>query len=107
MDDLDSLRICPECDCRFCFEAAAEPWTPDSWLLVVQCPNCWNAWRLTVSDLVLRLFEHALDEDGRCIEATLTELADANERAAARQLEDEVERFAAALEAGAILPIDF
>jgi hypothetical protein len=107
MDDFDSLRICPECDCRLCFESAAEPLTPDLWLVVVQCPNCWNAWRRTVNDVELELFEHALDEDTRLIQAAAEELVLAGAMAEAEQLAAEVARFAAALEADAILPMDF
>jgi hypothetical protein len=107
MDEFESLRICPKCDCRLCFESAAEPITPDNWLVVVQCPNCWHAWRVTVNDVVLELFEHALDEDTHVIEAVLDALAYDNARAEAQQLAAEVERFAAALEANAIVPMDF
>jgi len=107
MDDFESLRICPKCDCRLCFESAAEPLTHEFWLVVVQCPNCWFAWRRQVSDMVLELFEHALDEDTRVIEAELDEMTWDNERREAKQLAAEVERFAAALEADAIVPMDF
>ena len=107
MNDLDSLRICPECDCRLCFESAAEPLTPDAWLVVVQCPNCWHAWRVTVGDVALELFENALDDDTRVIEATLDELTYANAVAEAEQLMVEVERFVRALAANAIVPMDF
>jgi len=107
MDDYESLRICPDCDCRFCFESAAEPMTPDLWLVVVQCPNCWGAWRRTVSDVELELFEHALDDDTRVIEAEVEEMVIACALADAEQLAVEVARFAAALEADAILPMDF
>jgi len=107
MDDYESLRICPECDCRLCFESAAEPITPEHWLVVVQCPNCWYAWRRMVDDLVLELFERALDDDTLAIEIALDEIAVANARAEAERLAAEVQRFAAALEAGAIVPMDF
>jgi hypothetical protein len=107
MDDFESLRICPKCDCRLCFESAAEPLTFDSWLIVVQCPNCWHAWRQTVSDVVLELFEHALDDDVRVIEAAFEDLAIANARDEAKSLAAEVERFVAALAADAIVPMDF
>lgn len=107
MDDFDSLRICPECDCRLCFESAAEPITPDLWLVVVQCPNCWGAWRRTVSDVELELFEHALDDDTRVIEDAVETLVIENAVTEAMQLEAEVARFTAALEADAILPMDF
>jgi hypothetical protein len=107
MDELESLRICPKCHCRLCFESAAEPITFSSWLLVVQCPNCWHAWRKTVNDIVLELFEHALDEDMHVIQAALDEMVAATARDEARQLAAEVERFAAALRADAIVPMDF
>jgi len=90
MDDFDSLRICPECDCRFCFESAAEPITAELWLIVVQCPNCWHAWRRTVGDVELELFEHALDDDTRVIEAILDQVSLENAVAEAEQLEAEI-----------------
>jgi hypothetical protein len=107
MDQFESLRICPNCDCRLCFESAAEPITPESWLVVVQCPNCWDSWSATVGDVVLELFEHALDEDTRVIEETLDALAYENARTEAQELAAEVARFAAALRADAIVPMDF
>jgi hypothetical protein len=107
MDDFDSLRICSHCDCRLCFESAAEPLTPDSWLVVLQCPNCWHAWSTTVSDVALELLEHALDDDMRVIAAAAEEMALATAFAEAELLSAEVARFAAALEADAILPMDF
>jgi hypothetical protein len=107
MDDFESLRICPKCDCRLCFESAAEPLTAELWLVVVQCPNCWFAWRRQVTDLVLELFEYALDDDARVIEAELDELASANRLSEAKRLAAEAARFMAALEADAIVPMDF
>src|SRR4051812_8552511 len=107
MDTFESLRICPKCDCRLCFESAAEPLTRELWLVVVQCPNCWHAWRGTVTDLVLEAFERILDDDTLDIEIALDEIAAANARDEAKQLAAEVQRFAAALEAGAIVPMDF
>jgi hypothetical protein len=107
MDDFDSLRICPNCDCRLCFESAAEPLTPELWLVVVQCPNCWGAWSRTVGDVELELFEQALDDDTHAIEAELDQLAWSNAVAEAEQLAAEVARFATALELDAIVPMDF
>jgi hypothetical protein len=107
MDDFDSLRICPDCDCRLCFESAAEPLTPDLWLVVVQCPNCWGAWRRNVSDVELELFEHALDDDTRAIERELDQIAWSNAVAEAEELAAEVARFAEALQLDAIVPMDF
>ena len=107
MDQFESLRICLKCDCRLCFESAAEPITPESWLVVVQCPNCWHSWSTTVGDVVLELFEHALDDDTRVIEDALDALAHENAYTEAQELAAEVARFAAALDANAIVPMDF
>jgi hypothetical protein len=107
MDDYESLRVCPKCDCRLCFEAAAEPLTPDLWVVVVECPNCWFAWTRTLGDVELELFEHALDDDTRAIEHALERMVIENAVAEAEELATEVERFAAALESDAILPMDF
>jgi len=107
MDQFESLRICLKCDCRLCFESAAEPITPESWLVVVQCPNCWHSWSTTVGDVVLELFEHALDDDTRVIEDALDALAHENAYTEAQELAAEVARFAAALDADAIVPMDF
>jgi hypothetical protein len=74
---------------------------------VVQCPNCWHSWTAKVNDRVLERFERALDDDTAVIEAEVEELASDNERTYTEQLAAEVDRFCAALEADAILPMDF
>jgi hypothetical protein len=107
MDDFNSLRICDDCGCELCFEAAAEPLTAEIWLVVAQCPNCWNAWTCKVNDAVLELFERTLDGDTFLIETAVEELAYANERRHAECVEAAVARFAQALAANAILPMDF
>jgi hypothetical protein len=107
MDDYKSLRNCEHCGCDLCFESAAEPLTPTIWLVVVQCPNCWSAWRRTVNDAVLELFERALDGDTLIIETAVEQIAYENERWEAEQAANEVARFSAALDANAIQPMDF
>lgn len=107
MDDFDSLRICPECDCRLCYESAAHPISPGTWLVVLQCPNCWNSRSKMVTDTQLELLEHALDDDMRVIAEELEQLQYANAVAEAMAFETEISRFAAALEVDAILPMDF
>jgi hypothetical protein len=107
MDDFDSLRICPACDCRFCFEAAAEPLTPELWLVVLQCPNCWHAWSRTTTDAALELLEYALDDDMRLIAASADELGFAYAVAEAEAIEGRIRAFVAALQADGIVPMDF
>jgi hypothetical protein len=107
MDDYSSLRVCCDCGCSICFESAAEPLTFGCWLVVVQCPNCWNSWSAKVNDRVLERFERALDDDTAIIEAEVEELAGDLARTNAEELASEIARFSAALEADAILPMDF
>jgi hypothetical protein len=106
-DRLSSLRVCEECGCGLCFESGAEPLTPEMWLVVAQCPNCWASWTRAVDDATLELFERTLDGDTILIEAAVKELAYANQRAQAQLIDSEVSRFADALAENAILPMDF
>ena len=106
-DDFNSLRVCDDCGCELCFESGAEPLTPEVWLVVSQCPNCWNSWTCAVNDAVLELFERSLDGDTLLIETAVEELAYANQRAQAELIDAEVSRFAEALATNAILPMDF
>jgi hypothetical protein len=106
-DDFTALRVCEECGCGLCFESGAEPLTPEIWLVVAQCPNCWASWTRTVDDAVLELFERTLDGDTMLIETAVEELAYANERMQAEVIDSEVSRFAEALAANAIMPMDF
>ena len=106
-EGLSSLRVCEECGCGLCFESGAEPLSPEIWLVVVQCPNCWASWTRTVDDGALELFERTLDGDTMLIEAAVEELAYANERTQAEQIDREVARFANALAVDGILPMDF
>ena len=80
---------------------SAEPSSDGSYL------SGWNARRVTVDDVELELFEHALDEDTRLIEAALDTIERANAVAEAERLAAEVERFAMALRVDAIVPMDF
>lgn len=106
-DEFTALRVCDECGCDLCFESGAEPLSPDIWLVVAQCPNCWASWTRTVDDRVLELFERTLDGDTMLIEAAVEDLAYANERTQAELADREVARFAHALANNAILPMDF
>jgi hypothetical protein len=106
-DEFSALRVCQECGCDLCFESGAEPLSPEIWLVVAQCPNCWASWTRTVDDAVLDLFERTLDGDTMLIEAAVEDLAYSNERTQAELVDREVSRFAEALATNAILPMDF
>jgi hypothetical protein len=94
------LHICPECGSQL-----VQPidWTeaPQGfWELTLQCPNCaWSAEGVFDQDQVDAL-EETLD-DG------LTEMLSDLRRLTQSNMNEEIERFAAALHADFILPEDF
>ena len=107
IEEVDSLRICHKCGCRLCFESAAEVLTPSTWLVALECPNCWHSWTRVVTNAELEWLEYLLDDEMRVIADELQHLEYANALAEANEWEAEIARFAAALEADAILPMDF
>jgi hypothetical protein len=94
------LHICPECDCRL-----VQPidWTeaPQGfWELLLQCPNCsWLDEGVFDQDQVDQL-EEQLDDGLSDMLSDLRRLTQSN-------MTEEIERFAAALNADLILPEDF
>ena len=72
----------------------------DAWAVELRCPNCWqHTFGVFTQEEVDRL-ERALDADE-------DQIVDALRRAEGARITDEVEAFAAALDAGALLPEDF
>ncbi|MBJ7291838.1 hypothetical protein [Williamsia sp.] len=95
-----SPHVCPECKLPFVFPT--EALEVDEWHFAVglRCPNCdWEGAGI-YDDEALERFDLGLDEGTRTLVAALDALSAANAR-------DEADRFAAALQAGAILPEDF
>jgi hypothetical protein len=70
------------------------------WNISLRCPNCELRSAETVDDAQLDALEAELDRGAEALARDLTRLARAN-------MEDEVERFARALAADNILPMDF
>lgn len=93
-------HVCPSCQMPFVFPT--EALEVDEWHFAVglRCPNCdWEGVGV-YDDEALEQFDIGLDEGTRTLVAALDALAAANAR-------DEADRFAAALQADAILPEDF
>ena len=94
------LHVCIECGSTLVYptdwqEAGAENWEVD-----LRCPNC--EWRGTgiFSQEVVESFDDELDRGIDILLSDYRSLVNSN-------MEDEIERFAKALEVGAILPADF
>lgn len=94
------LHICPECGSQLVAPVAWEQAGPRDWAVTIQCPNC-EWWDADVFDeATVERFDEELDRGTEALVRDLLRLMRAN-------MEDDVERFLAALHADAILPEDF
>jgi predicted RNA-binding Zn-ribbon protein involved in translation (DUF1610 family) len=95
-----ALHICPDCAGELVHPTEWCPASDRKWAVELRCPSCeWAGRGIYTQDVVDR-FEEALDLGTDAILADLQALSRAN-------MEEEVERFSRALEAGLILPEDF
>lgn len=95
-----SPHVCPRCQMPFVFPT--EALEVDEWHFAVglRCPNCdWEGTAI-YDDEALERFDIGLDDGTRALVTALDTLSAAN-------ASDEIDRFAAALAADAILPEDF
>ncbi len=103
-DDLprpdEDLHICPSCGSDLVYPVAWEEADRTSWAVALRCPNC--EWHTTgvFGEEAIRRFDDTLDRGTEALLDDLRALARAN-------MEEDVERFAAALFAGHVLPEDF
>ena len=94
------LHVCSKCDSELVQPIAWGAVSTESWELTLHCPNCgWLTEGVFGQDEIADL-EEELDRGLAAILRDLKRLSDAN-------MADELERFAAALEADLILPEDF
>ena len=99
-DPCDDLHLCPDCDADLVYPPEWQEADSSSWEVALRCPNCeWKAVGIYSQDCVDRFDEH-LERGTDALVRDLRRLTRAN-------MEDEVERFVTALQAGAILPEDF
>jgi hypothetical protein len=94
------LHVCPECDRDLVYPVDWEEASVTHWEVELRCPNCeWTEVGKYDQATVDRFDEH-LDLGTEALVKDLRRLVQAN-------MEAEAERFAAALDANAILPEDF
>jgi hypothetical protein len=99
-DFVEELHVCPECDRGLVYPVEWEEISSTHWQVLLRCPNCeWNELGVFDQSTVDRFDEH-LDRGTEALIRDLKRLTRAN-------MEDEVERFSHALDAGLILPEDF
>jgi len=93
------LHVCPCCSSTLVHPTAWEE-APAGWMLSLRCPECeWETEDVYAQDVVEQL-DDQLDRGTQILVRDLKQLQRAN-------MEEEVERFSAALHAGHIWPIDF
>lgn len=94
------LHVCPACASQLVTPVAWEQAGPREWAVTIQCPNC-EWWDADVYDeATVERFDEELDRGTEALVRDLLRLMRAN-------MEEDVERFLAALRADAILPEDF
>ena len=99
-DRVLDLHVCPECEKELVYPVEWEEASPTHWEVQLRCPNCeWVTTGLYDQDTVDR-FDEELDHGTEALVRDLKRLTRAN-------MEEEIERFASALDSDAIWPMDF
>ncbi|MEA2347453.1 MAG: hypothetical protein QOG62_1240 [Thermoleophilaceae bacterium] len=94
------LHVCRECHSDLVQPTDWHETTPKNWMVTLTCPNCLTERMGEYSQEIVDELDETLDAGFTTLLAELQELMASN-------MADEIERFAAALQADAILPEDF
>ena len=96
----DGLHVCPSCASELVYPTDWAPAEPKSWNVQLRCPDCeWHGGGVYAQEIVDR-FDEQLDLGTEQLLADLSLLTRAN-------MEEQLERFVTALNAGWIVPEDF
>jgi hypothetical protein len=100
LEPVEDLHVCPDCDRALVYPVEWEEVSPTQWEVLLRCPNCeWNELGVHDQQTVDR-FDEQLDLGTEALTRDLKRLTRAN-------MEEEIERFTAALDADLVLPEDF
>jgi len=94
------LHVCLDCDSQLVHPVEWEEAGPDDWRVLLQCPNCSVLREGIFTQDTVETFDEELDRGADALARDYRRLMRAN-------MVEEIDRFAAALEADAILPEDF
>ena len=94
------LHVCGECASGLVYPLEWEEAGPSHWEVTLRCPNCESVATGVFDQPTVERFDEELDRGTDALVRDLKRLTHAN-------MEDEIERFARALEAGHIVPDDF
>jgi len=99
-DHVQDLHVCGSCHSNLVYPTEWEEAGATHWEVTLRCPNCeWAGTGIFEQELVER-FDEELDRGTEALVRDLKRLSHAN-------MEDEIERFTAALNADHIVPEDF
>ena len=94
------LHVCVGCSCELVYPVHWDEAGPENWHVLLHCPNCGVYREGVFAQNTVEAFDEELDRGGGALERDYSRLVREN-------MEDELERFAGALAADAILPEDF
>jgi hypothetical protein len=100
MTNVEDLHVCPKCDRDLVYPVDWEEASSTHWAVELRCPNCEWTEVGTFDQATVDRFDEQLDMGTDQLVKDLRRMVQAN-------MEAEAERFAAALNADAILPEDF
>ena len=94
------LHVCPECDRDLVYPVEWEECSDTHWEVLLRCPNCEWSEVGTFDQPTVDRFDEKLDIGTEILLRDLKRLQQAN-------MEEEIDRFVRAINAGAIVPEDF
>ena len=94
------LTLCGSCGCEFVQPVDWDEAGPRHWRLELRCPNCDARGTVVVEDEVVDFYDLELERGAAMLARSLHDAVE-------QGIEDEVARFADALDSGLILPEDF
>ncbi len=100
VDSPRRLHVCSACEGELVFPVEWEEAGRDAWSVSLRCPSCEHFEVGVFPQVVVDSFDEDLDRGTEALIDDLEQLTRAN-------MAEEIDRFSAALHAGAILPMDF
>lgn len=98
--EVHELHVCPECERPMVYPVQWEEVSPTHWEVALRCPSCEWTHVGVYDQLAVDAFDDELDHGTEALMRDLKRLTRAN-------MEEEIDRFACALGADAIWPMDF
>ncbi|HEV2820037.1 MAG TPA: hypothetical protein VGW11_05980 [Solirubrobacteraceae bacterium] len=96
----NGLHVCPTCASKLVHPIDWREHGPEHWEVTLRCPECYGRTTGVHHESLVEALDVELDQGTEALLADLRHLMAAN-------FEDEIARFAAALEADLVLPEDF